>query len=66
MTDKTYQWTLTITPNTPRANTSGAQELIAKLNLQGSESVLDIGCGDGKVTACDRRARAQRTCCRDR
>jgi trans-aconitate methyltransferase len=28
-----------------------AQELIAKLGLQGDESVLDIGCGDGKVTA---------------
>ncbi len=26
-------------------------ELIAKLKLKGSESVLDIGCGDGKVTA---------------
>jgi len=28
-----------------------ARELLAKLRLQGSESVLDIGCGDGKVTA---------------
>jgi trans-aconitate 2-methyltransferase len=28
-----------------------ARELIAKLRLQGGESVLDIGCGDGKVTA---------------
>jgi len=28
-----------------------AQELIAKLYLQGSESLLDIGCGDGKITA---------------
>lgn len=28
-----------------------ARELIAKLNLQGTERVLDIGCGDGKVTA---------------
>jgi len=27
------------------------RELIAKLDLQGNESVLDIGCGDGKVTA---------------
>jgi trans-aconitate 2-methyltransferase len=29
-----------------------AQELIAKLALQGCESVLDIGCGDGKITRC--------------
>lgn len=28
-----------------------AQELIAKLRLNGRERVLDIGCGDGKVTA---------------
>lgn len=28
-----------------------AQELIDKLNLQGNEHVLDIGCGDGKITA---------------
>jgi trans-aconitate 2-methyltransferase len=28
-----------------------AQELIAKLSLQGNESLLDIGCGDGKITA---------------
>jgi trans-aconitate methyltransferase len=28
-----------------------ARELIAKLNLTSSERVLDLGCGDGKVTA---------------
>lgn len=28
-----------------------AKELILKLQLKGSERVLDIGCGDGKVTA---------------
>jgi trans-aconitate 2-methyltransferase len=28
-----------------------AKELIAKLGLSGNEQVLDIGCGDGKVTA---------------
>jgi trans-aconitate methyltransferase len=28
-----------------------ARELIAKLGLSGKESVLDLGCGDGKVTA---------------
>lgn len=28
-----------------------ARELIAKLALQGFESVLDIGCGDGKITS---------------
>jgi trans-aconitate 2-methyltransferase len=28
-----------------------ARELIAKLNLRGDEHILDVGCGDGKVTA---------------
>ena len=28
-----------------------ARELIPKLNLRGDERVLDVGCGDGKVTA---------------
>lgn len=28
-----------------------ARELIARLDLQGNERVLDVGCGDGKITA---------------
>src|SRR5215468_8208607 len=28
-----------------------ARELIAKLKLRGDERILDVGCGDGKVTA---------------
>jgi trans-aconitate methyltransferase len=28
-----------------------AKELLGKLDLQGTESILDIGCGDGKITA---------------
>jgi trans-aconitate 2-methyltransferase len=28
-----------------------ARELIAQLNLRGNERILDVGCGDGKVTA---------------
>jgi trans-aconitate methyltransferase len=28
-----------------------AKELIPKLNLKGNENLLDVGCGDGKVTA---------------
>ena len=28
-----------------------ARELIAQLNLSGDEHILDVGCGDGKVTA---------------
>src|SRR5438034_9258270 len=28
-----------------------AQEVIALLDLKGSERILDVGCGDGKITA---------------
>ena len=28
-----------------------ARELIARLKLRGDEHILDVGCGDGKVTA---------------
>jgi trans-aconitate methyltransferase len=28
-----------------------ARELISKLNLRGDEKILDVGCGDGKITA---------------
>ena len=30
---------------------SWARELIARLKLRGDEHILDVGCGDGKVTA---------------
>ena len=33
------------------AQAKWGEELIAKLNLRGDETVLDIGCGDGKLTA---------------
>src|SRR6266478_2732075 len=28
-----------------------AQEVLALLDLEGSERILDVGCGDGKITA---------------
>lgn len=33
------------------AQSQWGQELISKLTLQGNETVLDIGCGDGKISA---------------
>ena len=33
------------------AQLAWARELIAKLKLRGDEHILDVGCGDGKVTA---------------
>lgn len=41
-------------PNHYAKNSRGqeiwAKELIEKIDLQGNESILDIGCGDGKIT----------------
>jgi trans-aconitate 2-methyltransferase len=34
-----------------RAQQAWARELIVKLNLRGDEHMLDVGCGDGKITA---------------
>ena len=33
------------------AQTQWAQEIISKLDLRGNEVVLDVGCGDGKISA---------------
>ncbi len=46
-----YQWNAKDYARHSAVQQAWAAELIAKLNLQGSEHLLDIGCGDGKVTA---------------
>lgn len=46
-----YQWNAKDYRQNSAAQQQWAQELIAKLNLTGTEAVLDVGCGDGKVTA---------------
>ena len=46
-----YQWNPTDYEKNSSQQQLWARELIAKLNLQGDEKVLDVGCGDGKVTA---------------
>ncbi|WGS84054.1 class I SAM-dependent methyltransferase [Methylomonas sp. UP202] len=46
-----YQWNAEDYRQNSSAQQQWAQELIAKLNLTGTETVLDVGCGDGKVTA---------------
>ncbi|HBA84541.1 MAG TPA: SAM-dependent methyltransferase [Verrucomicrobia bacterium] len=51
MTDKSYKWNPADYAKNSSAQFQWAKELIAKLELRGDESLLDIGCGDGKVTA---------------
>lgn len=47
----TYRWNAKDYRKNSKAQQKWARELIANLNLTGTEAVLDLGCGDGKVTA---------------
>jgi len=46
-----YRWDSEDYEKHSRSQQLWARELIDKLSLAGTETVLDIGCGDGKVTA---------------
>jgi trans-aconitate 2-methyltransferase len=48
---KVYAWDAGDYERHSSAQQAWARELIAKLALRGDERLLDIGCGDGKVTA---------------
>lgn len=48
---KKYNWDAKAYAKHSSAQQIWARELISKLQLKGSESILDIGCGDGKITA---------------
>ncbi len=45
-----YNWNADDYAKNSSAQLKWAEELIAKLELKGCESVLDIGCGDGKIS----------------
>ena len=47
----TYTWNAEDYERNSQAQLLWARELMRKLRLTGSEDVLDLGCGDGKVTA---------------
>ncbi len=51
MASENYSWDSEDYRKHSSAQFEWAKELIRKLALKGSESVLDIGCGDGKITA---------------
>lgn len=46
-----YNWNAADYDRHSQAQQGWARELIVKLNLRGEEHVLDVGCGDGKVSA---------------
>jgi trans-aconitate 2-methyltransferase len=48
---KKYSWNAEDYAKNSSSQYKWAQELIPKLKLSGSEALLDIGCGDGKITA---------------
>jgi len=51
MSDKTYQWNARDYAEHSSEQLRWAEQLIAKMRLRGNEALLDIGCGDGKVSA---------------
>lgn len=51
MADRSYGWDAGEYARHSTAQAAWAVELLERLELRGNEAVLDIGCGDGKVTA---------------
>ena len=47
----TFKWDAADYAKSSAVQQRWARELLAKLGLQGNERLLDLGCGDGKVTA---------------
>jgi trans-aconitate methyltransferase len=48
---KKYSWNAEDYKQHSKAQQKWARELITRLKLGGTEDILDMGCGDGKVTA---------------
>lgn len=48
---KVYQWDARDYRKSSSAQLQWARELLSTLQLSGNEKILDIGCGDGKITA---------------
>jgi trans-aconitate methyltransferase len=51
MANQPYNWNAQDYAKNSANQFQWAKELIPKLKLRGSEALLDIGCGDGKITA---------------
>ncbi len=48
---KNYKWDAREYEKHSQGQLKWARELIEKISLKGTENVLDLGCGDGKITA---------------
>lgn len=48
---RTFEWDPAAYAISSSSQQSWARELISNLHLSGTEHILDVGCGDGKVTA---------------
>ena len=48
---KNYKWDAQEYEKHSQGQQKWARELVEKISLKGTENVLDLGCGDGKVTA---------------
>ncbi len=51
MEAKSYAWDAKDYAKNSQNQYQWTKELIPKLKLKGNEALLDIGCGDGKITA---------------
>ena len=51
MANSPYNWNAQDYAKNSSNQFQWAKELIPKLKLKGNEALLDIGCGDGKITA---------------
>ncbi len=51
MTEQSMHWDAAVYARHSEAQFGWARETIAKLGLQGHEHLIDLGCGDGKVSA---------------
>ena len=46
-----HRWDPKVYEKSSSAQQRWAQELLSKISIRGDERILDIGCGDGKITA---------------